>query len=685
MSTGVTARTLAQAQRRIERLRDEIRRHDYLYYALDRPEISDADYDALFAELAALERRFPELVTSDSPTQRVAGAVLPGFREVSHLAPMLSLESVTDPADVRRFDARLRAPGVADYLAEPKFDGLSIEVVYDRGRLTRASTRGDGVRGEEITPNVRTIPSVPLVLRGTRPAPRLLAVRGEAIMRLADFRALNARLGREGRSLFANPRNAAAGSLRQLDPRITATRALDVFFYDILHHEGGPRLRRATEALEAMRGWGLRVSPHHRRLASAEEILAYHRDMEARRDALDYEIDGVVVKLNDLEARARLRTTARHPRWAIAFKFSPRERETTIERIVTQVGRTGVLTPVAVLAPIELGGVTVGRATLHNWSELARKDLRAGDRVRVVRAGDVIPEVVERVAGGKARGRRPVPPSTCPACRTRVVRDGPTLRCPNGLACPAQLRAAIEHFGSRDALDIRGLGPETVDSLVEIGLVRTVADVLALREADLRRLERFGTVSARNLAAAIDRARRTDLARFLYALGIPGVGVRTARLLAEEFGSLDRIRHTDEARLTAVAGIGPALAADLATFFKQPANQRIIDSCLERGLVLEEGRRRRGPLSGKAFVFTGTLDALPRADARAFVERLGGKTSETVSRNVDYVVAGHDPGSKYEEARRRGLRILDEKEFLAMTRPASSVRRQREAPRRRRV
>jgi DNA ligase (NAD+) len=676
----VTALTREQARRRIDRLRDEIRRHDYLYYALDRPEISDTAYDKLFADLVALERRFPKLVTPDSPTQRVGGASLPAFREVRHLAPILSLESVSDPDAVRRFDARMRQAldsQAVEYVVEPKFDGLSIEVVYEDGRLTRASTRGDGERGEEITENVKTIPSVPLRLRSNTRLPRRLAVRGEAYMRIADFRALNAGLEREGRPLFANPRNAAAGSLRQLDPRITAGRKLDVCFYDILLVEGGRRRPRlATDALKAMRAWGLRISPDHRRATSADEILAYHHDMERRRDTLDFEIDGIVVKLNDLEARARLRTTTRHPRWAIAFKFPPRERATTIEKIVMQVGRTGVLTPVAVLEPIELGGVMVGRATLHNWGELERKDLRAGDRVRVVRAGDVIPEVVARVSRARKRGPKPTAPVRCPVCRTRVIREGPIARCPNGLACPAQLRATIEHFGSCDALDIRGLGGETVDSLVSTGLVRSVADVLSLREDDLLRLERFGKVSAANLATAIARARHTELARFLYALGIPGVGVRTARVLAEAFGRLQEIRSADERRLRAVAGLGPAIAANIAAFFRRPENKRVVALCLERGLVLIEQRRREGPLSGRTFVFTGTLDALSRAEARTLVERLGGRTSETVSRTSDYVVAGRDSGAKYEQARERRIPVLDEKQFLRLVRaPKPSGRR----------
>ena len=479
---------LTAARRRAEQLRDVIRQHDYRYYVLDQPAISDAEYDRLFGELVRLEAAHPELVTPDSPTQRVAGAPLPAFPTIEHLAPMLSLESVTNADDVRRFDERIRASvggRPVRYMLEPKFDGLSIEIVYRDGVLLRASTRGDGERGEGVTENVKTIRSVPLRLRGNS-VPRLLAVRGEAIMRLDDFRALNARLEQQGQPPFANPRNAAAGSIRQLDPRITAQRRLDVFFYDILHMERGPHLADDMSVLQALAAWGLHASPYARVCSSVDEVFRYHQEMERRRDSLEYEIDGIVLKVDDLALRTRLQTTARHPRWALAFKFAAREEETTIEDIVVQVGRTGVLTPVAVLRPVQIGGVTVTRATLHNRDEIARKDLRIGDVVRVIRAGDVIPDIVERVRRAGARRHRPfVMPARCPVCHTPVVHDGPFDRCPNGLACPAQLKRTIQHFGSRDALDIRGLGPETVDALVSEGLVRSVADLFRLTRRDL--------------------------------------------------------------------------------------------------------------------------------------------------------------------------------------------------------
>ncbi len=663
---------LAEARRRVAKLRAEIRHHDYLYYVLDRPAISDADYDRLFRELVELEAQHPELVTPDSPTQRVSGAVLEAFPEIRHVAPLLSLESVTDPEAVRRFDERVRREASlreAAYTVEPKFDGLSLELVYEAGVLARASTRGDGAVGEGVTENVRTIRSVPLRLQTEkRPAPRLLAVRGEALMHLADFRALNEKLASEGKPLFANPRNAAAGSVRQLDSRVTAGRRLTVVCYDILALEGAPEPATGWEALGALRDWGLRVADLARRCTTVDEVLAYHRDLEARRDALGYEIDGIVVKLDDLAARRRLGTTARHPRWALAFKFAPREQESVIEDIVVQVGRTGVLTPVAVLQPVRIGGVTVTRATLHNREEIARLDVRVGDRVRVVRAGDVIPDIVARVPVPGAR-RGPVfeMPKRCPECGAAVVQEGPFDRCPNGLGCPAQLKGAIQHFGSREALDIRGLGRETAEALVEAKLVKSVADLLTLRETDLMRLEGFAEVSARNLVEAIDRAKKTELWRFVYALGVPNVGVQTARDLATHFGTLERLMAASEDELMDVPGIGPTVAPTIAGFFRRGETRRIIEACLKRGLALRVPRHpTSGPLAGKTVVFTGGLESMSRAEAEELVRRQGGRPSSSVSKATDFVVAGAEPGSKFEKARKLGVRILTEQEFLRL-------------------
>jgi DNA ligase (NAD+) len=659
----------AAVRRRIEALRAAVRAHDYRYYVLDRPTISDAEYDRLYGELRRLEAAYPALVTPDSPTQRVAGAPLASFTAVAHLAPMLSLDSVTAENDVRRFDARvrdiLRRPRIR-YMFEPKFDGLSIELVYRDGLLLRASTRGDGEHGEDVTANVRTIHAVPLRLHGA--PPRLLAVRGEAVMRVGDFRTLNAQLARERQPLFANPRNAAAGSIRQLDPRVTARRRLDVFCYDVLRLEGGPRLADDRALLGALASWGLHASPFAREGATVDEAARYHRAMERRRDRLPFEIDGVVLKVADLAARARLSSTARHPRWAIAWKFAPREEDATIEAIVVQVGRTGVLTPVAVLTPVRLGGVTVSRATLHNAGEIARKDIRVGDRVRLIRAGDVIPEIVERtVRRGARRGRAFALPARCPVCRALVVHDGAIDRCPNGLACPAQLREAIRHAGARDALDIRGLGPRTVEALVSFGLVRAVPDLFALHARDLRRVDRFADVSAANLLAAIDRARRPPLWRLLHALGIPGVGARTAHELATQFGTLARVRSASEATLREVPGIGAAAAHAIAAFFRQPSNRRAI-AALRRYDVrpVDAHVADAGPLKGKTVVFTGALETMTREEAEECARRRGARTSGHVGPGTDLVVAGASPGSKYGRARALGVRVVDEPAFRTL-------------------
>jgi DNA ligase (NAD+) len=654
---------------RMRELEAEIRRHDHLYYVLDRPEISDDEYDRLWQELVALERANPDLADPDSPTQRVAGAPLPSLPEARHVAPMTSLESVTSASDVRAFLSRVtgalgRAPKL---VAEPKLDGVSIEVVYERGRLARAATRGDGVVGEDVTANVRTIRAVPTRLAaGARRAPAMLAVRGEVLMTKDAFRTLTADLG-DG--AFANPRNAAAGSLRQLDPRVTASRRLQVLFYDVLACEGGPTFATHESELQAMRAWGLPVSRDVASATSLEEALAYHDAMEKRRDALPVEIDGVVLKVDEVALRARLGATARHPRWAIAWKFTPREATTKVRDIVVQVGRTGVLTPVAVLEPVSLGGVTVARATLHNASELARKDVRVGDTVRVARAGDVIPEIVARVPRPDERRAAPFEmPARCPACGSRTRRDGPFERCLSGVACPAQLVSAIVHFASRDALDIGGIGPETAERLVASGAVKDVAGVLALSERELRALERFGDVSAKKLAAAIERAKHTDLARFLYGLGIPGVGQATARDLADGLGDLDAVMRASEDDLAATGAVGPVAARAIATFFREPRNRAVVEACLARGLVFARPRRARagGALDGKTIVFTGALASMSRAEAEQRARDAGAHTSSSVGKSTDLVVVGEEPGEKLERARSLGVATIDERAFLAL-------------------
>lgn len=568
---------------RIAELRRAIREHDHRYYVLDRPTISDERYDRLFAQLVALERAHPELVTPDSPTQRVGGALSERFAAVRHTAPMLSLEATSDEAEIQRFAATTaRALGRPPaWVLEPKYDGLSLELVFVAGRLATAATRGDGERGEDVTANARTIRSVPLVLRGAAPA--RLVVRGEVIMRPSAFRLLNESLDRAGQPPFANPRNAAAGSLRQLDPAVTAARPLEVVIYDVLGVDG-PRWTTASEQIAALRELGLPTSPLHRRADAIGPTRGYHADLAARRDELDLEIDGIVIKLDDLAARDRLGATARHPRWARAWKFAPRGAETVIEGIQLQVGRTGVLTPVAVVRPVAIGGTTIARVTLHNAAELERRDLRIGDRVRVVRAGDVIPEIVERIASGGRRGRRFQMPARCPSCRGRLDGD----RCANRLACPAQLSAALRHLGSRGALDIRGLGKVAADRLVASGLVKQLSDVFGLG-ADALIAAGFGAASARQLAAGIARARRSELHRVLIGLGIPGVGGRVARVLAEEFPDLDRLAAASERELA--ARLGPALGAAVSRFFAAPEVRRMLAHA--RRLGLEVVRRDR--------------------------------------------------------------------------------------------
>jgi DNA ligase (NAD+) len=663
--------TTVQARRRIEALREQIRHHDYRYYVLDRPTISDTAYDGLMRQLQRLEELFPELVTPDSPTQRVSGQVREGFRTLSHHAPMLSLDSTTRDDAVRQFDLRMRkAVGPSPrYVLEPKFDGLSIEVVYRDGRLAAAATRGDGQRGEDVTANVRTIPGVPLRLReGPEPVPRLLAVRGEVLIRRTDFAALNERLRRAGQPLFANPRNAAAGSVRQLDPRITASRHLHVCFYDVIAIEGHKPPSTASQCAEWMHAWGLRLGPHRQKGSNAADILAYRERMAVARRSLDIEIDGIVAKVDSLVARRRLGSTARHPRWAIGVKFAARSAITRLQRIDTQVGRTGLLTPVAVLRPVEIGGVIVARATLHNWHELARRGLRVGDTVEVIRAGDVIPEVVGRVAGSRRFGAPPRPPVRCPVCHAHVLARGRFLVCPNALGCPAQRVRAIQHFASRDAFDIDGLGPSTVEALVKAGLVRTVADLFTLTDDDLRGLPRFGARAATRLAAAIDASRRVTLERFLLALGIPSVGGAAAKALAGCFKTLRAVRYATPRDLETIRSVGPAAASRIARFFNQPDNQAIIDALLRHGVTVVSGPTPRADAG--AVVFTGTLQTMARADARRLVERRGGRVGDRVTRGTGLVVAGSEPGSKLARARELEIPIITERQFLRRYGPA---------------
>lgn len=666
-----------EAEARIRELHAALRHHDYLYFVKDQPEIPDSEYDELFRELRRLEERFPDLVAPDSPTQRIGGAPLDDFPKITHAAPMLSLDSDQTEDSIRRFDERVRRTlevSQASYVVEPKLDGISVELVYEDGILIRASTRGDGAVGEGVTENVRTISAVPLRLRVTAGSlPSFLAVRGEVIMRITAFEKLNEKLLAEGKNPFANPRNAAAGSLRQLDPHVTAARPLDIYLYDLLVGEG-TELQTQWDVLRGLASWGLRVNDLPRRVSSVDEILDYHRYLLARRDDLEYEIDGVVVKLDDIAAREELGVTSHHPRWAFAFKFPPRKEITRVLKIVPSVGRTGVITPGALLRPVEIGGVTVSRANLHNREEVARKDIREGDLVRVQRAGDVIPQVLERVEEpGRERGPAYRMPSHCPSCGAVLTERGPFTVCANGYQCPAQLAARLEHFASRDALDIEGLGEEKARLLVNRGLVRRLPELFELQASDLVRLDGFAAKSAANLVAAIKGSSEVALHRFLFALGIPEVGLTVAKSLASHFGSLDAIRAASRQDLEAVDGVGPKMAVQIEAFFSDATNGSILRDLLAGKVVLAEPTGGVGSaLQGVKFVFTGSLATLTRRQAKELVESLGARVASSVSRETDYVVAGSDPGSKYDKAVTLGVTTLSEDAFIDLLRESGA-------------
>jgi len=670
--------TRADAAQRIMELREQIHHHDYLYYVEARPEVSDAEYDALVRELRALEAEFPDLVTPDSPTQRVAGAPVEAFQPVQHRVAMLSLDNATTPDQLREFEARItRAlPGQRfTYVGEPKIDGLGVALLYARGRFVRGATRGDGRVGEDISANLRTIRSLPMVLRGALAEVEDLEVRGEVFMPRADFERLNRGLEESGHPTFANPRNAAAGAVRQKDPAITARRPLDAFLY---HVSWSPGLVLAThwEALEALRAAGFRTNPRLTRTGSIDEVVAACAALEADRDALGYDADGVVVKVDSLDLQRRLGSTTHHPRWAIAFKFTARQATTVVQAIEVNVGKTGALTPVAKLAPVPLAGVVISNVSLHNEDELRRKDVRVGDTVLIERAGDVIPYVVQVVLSRRPPDAAPYAfPDRCPACGGVAFRpEGEAYwRCMNA-ACPAQLKERLRHFGSRRAMDIEHLGEAVVEQLVDRGLVKDFADLYRLRAPQLAELERLADKSAQNLVAAIEGSKGRGLARLLNALGIRMVGERVARLLAMRFGTLERLLAASEQALAETHGIGPTIAASVRTFFDDASNRRILEQLGRLGVDLTErtatveGPR---PLAGKTLVITGALASLSREGARELVESLGGRVTSAVTRKTDFVVVGESPGGKADDARRLGVPLLDEAAFLDLTRQAS--------------
>lgn len=653
--------------RRAEALRARIRHHDELYYQRNRPSISDAAYDRLVAQLRRLEAERPELVTPESPTQRVAGRAAGPFARIRHASPMRSLEATRDPVTMASFVTRIARGGGegGEMILEPKLDGLSVEVVYRGGMLASAATRGDGLVGEDVTANVRTVESVPSRLRSTRgTAPAMLSIRGEMLMSRSAFARINRNLVARGAEPFANPRNAAAGSLRQLDPAVTAGRPLRFVAYEVLASRGAA-LATDADVLAALRRWGFTTPEFIVRARTVGEITRYHRRLGERRERLDYEIDGIVLKANALEARRRLGATSHHPRWALAWKFEPRAESTIVDDIVFQVGRTGVLTPVALLRPVDVGGVTVSRSTLHNLAELSRRDVQVGDRVRVHRAGDVIPEIVERRRGARRRPARV--PSRCPACRSRLVRQGPFLRCDNRWECPAQLVGSLRLLARDEALSITGLGEEVARRLVDAGLVRRVPDLFGLTAEDFRGLPGFAAVSSAKLAGEVARARRVDLPHFLVGLGLPGVGRASARALAAAFGTLDALRGASVVELDAVRDVGPVEASAIHAALRDRRTKALIDGLLRAGVQVRPGReahaRGGGVLAGRRVAFTGTLPSLSRSEASRLAEAKGGEVTERVSRAVDYLVAGVEPGSKLEQARRAGVRVIDERGF----------------------
>ena len=658
----------------IDRLCAEIEEHNYRYHVLDDPVVSDSRYDGLIRKLEKLESEYPEFITPNSPTQRVGAAPLGRFESVDHRVPMLSLNNAFSSEEVAEFDRRCREGSGREhisYVAEPKIDGLAVSLTYQRGQLTRAATRGDGRTGEDVTLNVRSISSIPLQLRSDE-APLVLDVRGEVFMPVAGFQMLNEQQNARNEKLYVNPRNAAAGSLRQLDSNICAQRPLSFFSYAVGIWEGSDSPATQIQMLERLREFGLPINPLAREVDGLDACLEYYREILTLRDALGYEIDGVVYKVSSVDDQQTLGSVSRAPRWAMAHKFPAEEETTVVKTIEIQVGRTGALTPVARLDPVFVGGVTVSNATLHNASEIARLDVRKGDTVVIRRAGDVIPEVVSVVFEHRPRGtRRFIFPSKCPVCGSGVSAEegGVIRRCDGGLVCPAQLKESIKHFSSRLAMDIEGLGAKLVEQLVDCGRVTTPADLFSLSVAEFAALERMGQKSASNLIASLETSRQTTLPRFLFALGIPQVGEATAQTLAQHFGTLETLTAAPVELLETVTDVGPVVAREIRRFFDQPHNQRVIKALRQHGVNWSEETPRVAPegvFAGKTVVITGTLPTLSRDQARGWLIEQGAKVSSSVSSRTDFLIAGADPGSKYDKAVSLGIQVIEEHEMKAL-------------------
>jgi len=662
-----------EARKEIEALREGIAYHNYLYYIKNQPRISDAVYDQLFHRLRTLEDAFPEFQSDSSPTRKVGAEPLDALKKVRHTKTMLSLNASLDTDRIREFVSFIRRTvkqKEMEFILEPKFDGLSVEIVYKKGVFQYGATRGDGEEGEDVSENIKTIGPVMLQLlkQGKNEIPSFLAVRAEVFMRKDDFQRLNKDRIEKGEEPFTNPRNAAAGIMRQLDSRKVADKPLDIIFYEILRI-GGYEFSSHWEELRILPEWGLKTDTHNEKCSSFEEMKKYHHKLDLKRDELDYEIDGIVIKIDDLKLRQELGARQRSPRWAMAWKFSPKKEITKLEEIVVQVGRTGILTPVALLQPVDVGGVTVSRATLHNEEEVHKKDLRPGDMVRVVRAGDVIPEVMARI---KKRGRKRKAkfsmPKRCPVCDTDVFKEGAYTICPAGLSCPAQLKGHILHYASREAMNIEGMGQKTVERLIEKEFVKDIADLYSISEGHLLRIEGFARRSAQKLHQAIQDAKKATLSRFLYALGIRHVGRHVARVLAARFRSLDGLMKATEAELRDTREVGAEIALSAICFFSQAENREVIRRLQDAGVEVEDKPVDRGamPLQGKTFVFTGELENCTREEAKEVVGARGGRATSSVSGETDFVVAGERPGSKLDQANRRGIRVLNEAEFQKM-------------------
>lgn len=664
---------IIEAKNRIEKLRDEIEQHNWLYYVKNTPEISDSQYDKLLEELKVLEEKFPQLKTSDSPTQRVGALPQDEFKTVPHVKPMLSLDGTTEEEEVENFDRRVREglkEETVSYVAEPKFDGLSIELLYENGILVRGATRGDGTNGEDVTQNVKTIKTIPLRLKG-KVIPPKIAIRGEAMMTLEDFQALNKRLTELDKQVFANPRNAAAGSIRQLDPKITADRRLTFFAYEIMESET-LEIDTHLQEIELLEKWGFKIDSHLKYCKDIREAIQFHHDIEKERENLPFETDGVVIKVDNLQAHEKLGTRTRSPRWAIAYKFEPRKEITEVQDIVVQVGRTGKLTPVALLKPVDVSGVTVSRATLHNEGEVKKKDIRTGDKVRIKRAGDVIPAVVERIPEeGKQRSQPFSMPERCPVCNSKIFQEGAYHFCSGGTSCPTQLKRAVQHLASKGAFDIDGLGERIVDTLVEKNLVKDISEVFKLQKDDFLTLDGFAEKSAQNMVDALEKAKGVSLPRFIYALGIPNVGEHLALVLANHFKNLDNITNADVETLQSIFEVGPKVAESIVVFFLNDNNRKVISKLINSGVNIkraEERKKEELPLAGKIIIFTGELESFTRDEAKKLAEDLGARVTSSVSSNSDYVVVGTNPGSKFDDAKKLGIKILDEENFRKLVR-----------------